>query len=193
MKVQLESIEEFESIFSEILGEETSKYSQNELNVLLNIKNLFLKNVEIQGEQMNIGEITQERLERKKEHAKLILEVEEAEKSKTNSLKSLCELRRELPHTLKEEIEHNYKEIMKKLSERTPSQSVDYTPENEEEIDRIKHTVYEITEKLPSIITQIKEKMSYVEKEVKERIEQQGREIETETLSLLFKDDLEIK
>lgn len=193
MKVQLESIEDFEGIFREILNtEENPKNTQEEMDVLMHIKNLFLKNVEIGGEELNIGEVTQEKVERKKEHAKLISQVEEAERIKMDELKSLCTLRKNLPLSLKEEIEKEYAGIMKQLKEKTEPAPIQQSQGLDEEISRIKETIKELSERCPIVISQIKEKISYVEKEVKERTEKNTREIETESLSILFKDDLEL-
>ncbi|EHY66863.1 hypothetical protein NEAUS04_0910 [Nematocida ausubeli] len=194
MKIQLESIEAFEDIFKEILGsDETAKHTQNELNVLMHIKNLFLKNVEIGGEELDIGQVTQEKLERKKEHAKLIAEVEEAEKNKSEALNTLCNLRRELPHTLREEVSERCTEVIRQMNYKPAHATIPQkAPAPEEDVTRIKSTVNELSEKLPVVLSQIKEKISYVEKEVKERIDQKGREIETEALSILFKDELEM-
>ncbi|KAH9386478.1 uncharacterized protein NEMAJ01_1374 [Nematocida major] len=196
MKIQLESVEMFEDIFKEMLGtEENAKHSQAELDVLMHIKNLFLKNVEIGGEELDIGQVTQEKLERKKEHASLVAQVEEAEKSKTSTLKTLCTLRKELPLRLKDELTEHFEGIVKQIKQ---ARAVVEAPEAEtcdaldEEIARIQRTVSELTGKLPAVISQVKENMSYVEKEVKDRIEQKGREIEAESLSLLFKDELEL-
>ncbi|KAI5189667.1 hypothetical protein NEMIN01_0620 [Nematocida minor] len=194
MKIQLESVEEFENIFKEILStEENAKNTQDELDVLMHIKNLFLKNVEIGGEELNIGQVTQEKVERKKEHAKIVAMVEEAERNKMDSLKTLCKLRRELPLALKEEIESEYQTLKKQLQQ--ASSVLPFSPPSpapDEDISRIKHTVEELSERWPVVISQIKEQMACVEKEVKERIDQKGRDIETEALSLLFKDELEL-
>lgn len=194
MKIQLEGIEDLEGIFREILNSgENSKNTQEELDVLMHIKNLFLKNTEIAGEEMSIGEVTQERVERKKEHAKLISQVEEAEKNKIDTLKALCDIRKTLPISLKEEVAKEYKEIVRQLQEDVPVMNQPQkTTDLDEEITRIKETVKDLSERCPIVVSQIKEKISYVEREVKERAQKNSREIETESLSILFKDDLEL-
>ncbi|OAG29738.1 hypothetical protein NEDG_00871 [Nematocida displodere] len=194
MKVQLESIEHFEGIFKELLGTgQDETYTQDELDVILHVKSLFLKNVEIAGEELDLGRITQQRLESKKTQTKLISEIETTETEALAKLKELCVLRKDLPESLKKEINKECQVSANALAQDPPARGPPPSaPEPHDGIARIAQTINELTIKLPLLAGTIKEEIRHVESEAKERTHVRGRQIEAESLSLLFKDELEL-
>ncbi|KAI5191253.1 hypothetical protein NECID01_1365 [Nematocida sp. AWRm77] len=191
MKIQIESIEEFESIFKELVETEGGKTPEDMLDVLMQIKDVFLKNVEIEGKELNLGRIVQEGVNRKKTQAKLISKIEEAETQKISQLKELCSVRKELPLLLQKEISEGYAALVDTFKS---AESVSASEESvlPEEPLGISATVQDLSTKLPALVSQLKERIANTEYEVKERIKTKGKQIEIEALSLLFKDELEL-
>lgn len=195
MKVQLGSIGELDAIFQELLGDTTEgKHTAEELEVLQCIKKLFLRNTEIGGREMGLHDICSDQKEANNKAA-LLIEVESAEQERMEKLKELCILRKQLPLQLKQELEKECENILSKISQddsTVPDQSIEPTVEPLPEILTIKNTAADISEKLPVLIEQIQRSVTTVEQEIERRADKQGREVENESLALLFKDDLEL-
>ncbi|KAI5181467.1 hypothetical protein NEOKW01_1648 [Nematocida sp. AWRm80] len=188
MKLQFNDISSFENLFKSILNE---KYTQEELEVLLNIKELFLSNSEISGEVLEIGTLTQHRLTQRRIHSKIVQKIEEEEIQKTDELKTLATTRRELPGKLQKEISEYYAGIS--LDSKPPIQSTVIDKPEDKTIKAITKTLEELKTQLPTLLTTIKNKLNHVHAEVKERTEEKGRQIESNLLSVLFKDEINIK
>ena len=193
MKIQIESIDELEGIFKGLIETEDGKHAEDELEVLLQVKDLFLKNAEVGGKELDLGKVTQEGVNRKKTQAKLISKIEEAETQKLCQLKELCALRKELPLLLQQEVADNYRSIIDSFAQPVAAEPPrPIAPAAVNEARAIGATVRDLSEKLPVLAAQIREKILRTEHEIKERIRKKGKQLEIEALSLLFKDELEL-
>jgi len=198
MKIQLGSVDEFENIFKELAGGENSTNNEEESEVIMFIKDIFLRNAEICGKELSLGEVVQERIDKKRPSPQILARIEESERQRLEKLTDLCAVRRELPVLLREELEKEYSKVTEQIGDKEEGEKRAEEQEAEKEeqlgsISKIKTTVDELTKTLSSLVLQIKENNAHVEKEVKEQLEERGKQIEARSLSLLFKDELEIK
>lgn len=196
MRIQLESIEEFEEIFKQLLeAGPGSAPGAHEGEVIAHIKDLFSRNVEVNGMELDLDSALRDRLNRKKVDVNLIGQLEELEQERTLLLKELCELRRASPEALCRELEENHREVLAQIAKR-PSTPPDPPEEHGaagvlDECTSIGKAVCEIKRRIPEVIGKIEESASLIEDEIKES-RSRSKRLEAQSLALLFKDDLEI-
>lgn len=193
MKIQIESLERLESIFSELAEEQEEGHpTSEEAAVLLQIKSLFLRNVEIAGEIVGITQLAEEDTEEKKKHAQIVAQIEEAEIEKKQKIKELCRLRRELPEKVREETEKGYSILNQRLNMSAEALPVVLPAQPEDEAKEISRGIEDLLEALPRLTTRMKENIEVMEKEIGDKGKEKSYCVEAESLSILFKDELEL-
>ncbi|KAI5172014.1 hypothetical protein NEFER03_1259 [Nematocida sp. LUAm3] len=191
MKIQIESVEYVESLFKE-LQEETGIEEKDEKEVLSQIKSLFLKNVEV-GKDHQEYVLSPEEAEKQKEQIRLVSQIEEAESVRMAQIKHLCALRKTLPEQLRREVSGEHEDILKRIRDPLKRADKSINVSSGEEAKEVSKAIKELTESFPALLTNIKKNVNYVEQELKEKKKKIGKQIEAQTLSLLFKDELEIQ